>query len=328
MTVQDTARSYLGIAKETTEGTAVNTPTAYIPIDITKAKAEDHIDQLYDDGFRGSSVKHYGAQQGRRWSTYDLSGAAFADTFPWFVAGLLGDVTTVGASAPYTHTIALKNATAVGVNTQPASFTFVDFYAAAVRAWAGQSINELTLTFTKDGLLQWSAKSMGWVSAVVTAPTTAFSTVIPTPVWQGLLTIGGSSVTDMVDGSITMKRSGTPIFGISNVQDPFTIFNGPLEVSVKLTFLMEDDTQLTKFTTGTKQTLVLNWANGAGATATQIQFTMTSLNYSAAVIDRSKEWVEVQVTAEALGNTTDKNTAGYSPIKWVFQNALPAGTYQ
>jgi hypothetical protein len=72
----------------------------------------------------------------------------------------------------------------------------------------------------------------------------------------------------------------------------------------------------------------VNWAQGSGASATQIQFTVTKGAYTAAVIDRSKDYVEVQIDLTAIANTTDAgSTAGYSNVKWVFQNALPSGSY-
>ena len=84
---------------------------------------------------------------------------------------------------------------------------------------------------------------------------------------------------------------------------------------------MEADTQLTNYLTNTQPALVFNWAQGTGATATQIQATLTKGAYTAAMIERSKEYVEITVDINAQGNLTDSGTVGYSPIKWVIQNA-------
>jgi hypothetical protein len=46
------------------------------------------------------------------------------------------------------------------------------------------------------------------------------------------------------------------------------------------------------------------------------------------MIDRSKDFVEVEIDLNAQGNTTDVGaTSGYSPIKWTLQNAKTSGTY-
>ena len=328
MSVQNSVRSYLGVAKETTEGTAV-APTAFIPVSASKLKAVDIVDPLFDQGLRGSINANYAYIQGRTRSTVDFGGPVFADTLPWGVAALLGSVATTGASAPYTHTVSLKNASATAVDAQPTSLTLTDFYAANVRAYAGVSIHDFTLTFSSTGLLDYDAKGTGWASATASTPTPTFSTVTATPVWQGSVSIGGSTVANAVDGSLTMTRPVTPIYGVSTTQNPYNIFLGALETKGQIKFVMENDTQLTNFLTNTQPAIVLNWSNGSGSTATQIQATITKGAYTAAVIDRSKDYVEIAVDLTGIGNTTDAgSTLGYSPIKWVFQNAVAAGVYQ
>jgi hydroxymethylpyrimidine/phosphomethylpyrimidine kinase len=126
-----------------------------------------------------------------------------------------------------------------------------------------------------------------------------------------------------------MTRPVTPVYGISNTQNPYNVFLGALEVKGQFKFVMENDTELTRFLTNTQPAIVLNWANGTGASATQIQATLTKGAYTAAVIDRSKDFVEVAVDLTGIANTTDAGASGgYAPIKWVFQNAVASGTYQ
>jgi Phage tail tube protein len=328
MAVQNSVRSYLGIAKETTEGTPV-APTSFIPVNVGKFKATDIIDPLYDEGLRGSIVKEYGYIPGRTRSTVEWGGPVFADTLPWAIAPLLGSVATTGASAPYTHTISLKNASATAADAQPTSVTITDFYAANVRAYAGVSVHDFNLTFSAEGLLDYDAKGTGWISTTASTPTPTFSTVTATPVWQGTVTIGGTTISNAVEGSLSMMRSITPIYGIGSTQNPYNIFQGALETKGKFKFVMEADTELTRFLTNTQPSIVLNWANGSGASATQIQATITKGAYTTAVIDRSKDYVEIAIDLTAIANTTDAgSTSGYSNVKWVIQNAIASGTYQ
>lgn len=328
MTIQNSVRSYLGIAKESTKGTIV-APTTFIPVAISKLKPVDVIDPLYDEGLRGSLVKNYNYIPGRKRSTFDFGGAVFADTLPWALGGLLGSVVTTGASAPYTHTISLKNASATGADAQPTSFTLTDFYAAQVRSYPGVQIHDFSLKFTAEGLLDYDAKGTGWSSSTVSTPTPSFSTVLPTPTWQGTVSVGGVTVSNAVDGNIDMTRSVEPVYGISNTQDPYAIFVGALETTGKIRFVMEDDTQLTNFISNSQPAIVLNWANGSGSTATQIQATITKGAYTAAVIDRGGDAVMIDIDLNAQGNTTDAGaTLGYGNIKWVVKNAVTSGTYQ
>jgi hypothetical protein len=126
-----------------------------------------------------------------------------------------------------------------------------------------------------------------------------------------------------------MTRPATPIYGLSATQNPYQIFLGALEVKGSFKFVMEADTELTRFLSNTQPSIALNFATGAGASATQIQAVITKGAYTVATIERGKDFVEIQVTVEGIGNTTDAgSTGGFAPIKWTLQNALASGTYQ
>lgn len=327
MTIQASVRSYVGIAKETTKGTAV-APTDFIPVAKDSLKPQDMVDALYDTGLRGSNVLNYNYIPGRKNSTFDFGGAVFADTIGYSIAGLLGAVATTGASAPYTHTISLLNSLTTGVDTQPISYSLTDFYAVDVRTYPGCQFSDFSLKFNADGMLEFDTKTMGFSSATVSDPTPTFSTVLPTPVWRGTVSIGGSAVSNAMNGNIDMKRPVTPIYGIASTQDPYQVFLGALEVTGKITFVMETDAQLENFLNNSQPAIVLNWAYGAGAAAVQIQATITKGAYTAAVIERSQDFVQVTIDLNGQGNTTDDGASGgFAPIKWVLQNAKASGTY-
>jgi hypothetical protein len=165
-------------------------------------------------------------------------------------------------------------------------------------------------------------------SSTVSDPTPTFSTVLPTPVWRGTVSIGGSAVSTAMEGSIEMTRGVTPIYGISNTQNPYQVFLGALEVTGNIKFVMENDDQLTNFLTNVQPAIVLNWAYGTGATAVQIQATITKGAYTAAMIERGDDFVSVSIELNAQANTTDDGASGgFAPIKWVLQNAKASGTY-
>jgi hypothetical protein len=327
MSVQQSVRSYLGIAKEATRGTAV-APTDFIPVMKDALKPVDIVDPLYDTGLRGSNVLNYNYIPGRTRSTVDFGGAVFADTVGYAIAGVLGSVATTGASAPYTHTISLFNSLTSNVDVQPISYTLTDFYAVDVRSYPGCQFSDFSLKFNADGMLEYDTKTTGFQSELVADPTPTFSTVLPTPVWRGTVSIGGSAVSTAMTGNIDMTRPATPIYGISNTQDPYQVFLGPLEVTGKITFVMDNDSQLLNFLNNSQPALVFNWAYGAGASAVQIQATLTKGAYTTGVIERGEDFVQVTVDINAQSNTTDAGSSGgFSPIKWVLQNAKASGTY-
>jgi hypothetical protein len=327
MSVQNSVRSYIGIAKEVTKGTVV-APTDFIPVAKDSLKPVDIVDPLYDTGLRGSNVVNYAYIQGRTRSTFDFGGAVFADTIGYGLAGVLGAVATTGASAPYTHTISLLNSLTSDVDVQPISYTLTDFYAVDVRSYPGCQFSDFSLKFNADGMLEYDTKTTGWASSTVADPTPTFSTVLPTPVWRGTVSIGGSAVATAMEGSIEMTRGVTPIYGISNTQNPYQVFLGALEVTGNIKFVMESDAQLINFLNNTQPAIVLNWAYGTGATAVQIQATISKGAYTAAVIERGDDFVSVAIELNAQANTTDDGASGgYAPIKWVLQNAKASGTY-
>jgi hypothetical protein len=327
MSVQASVRSYLGIAKEVTKGTVV-APTDFIPVAKDNLKPVDLVDPLYDTGLRGSNVVNYNYIQGRSRSTFDFGGAVFADTIGYSIAGLLGSVATTGVSAPYTHTISLENSLTSDVDVQPISYTLTDFYAVDVRSYPGCQFSDFSLKFNADGMLEYDAKTTGWASTTVSDPTPTFSTVLPTPVWRGTVSIGGASVATAMEGNIDMTRAATPIYGISNTQNPYQIFLGPLEVMGSIKFVMENDSQLLNFLNNSQPAIVLDWAYGSGATQVQISATITKGAYTAAVIERGDDFVSVTIELNGQANTTDAgSTGGYAPIKWVLKNAKASGTY-
>ena len=327
MSVQNSVRSYIGIAKEETKGTIV-APTDFIPVAKDSLKPVDVVDPLYDTGLRGSNVVNYNYIQGRTRSTFDFGGAVFADTIGYGIAGVLGSVATSGASAPYTHTISLLNSLTSGADTQPVSYTLTDFYAVDVRSYPGCQFSDFSLKFNADGMLEYDAKTTGWQSSTVADPTPTFSTVLPTPVWRGTVSIGGSAVATAMEGTIEMKRNVTPIYGISNTQNPYQVFLGALEVTGNIKFVMENDDQLVAFLTNTQPAIVLNWAYGSGSTEVQIQATLTKGAYTAATIERGDDFVSVAIELNAQANTTDDGASGgFAPIKWVLKNAKASGTY-
>ena len=327
MTLQASVRSYVGIAKEATKGTAV-AATDFIPVAKDALKPADIYDSLFDQGLRGSNVMNYNYIQGRGRSTFDFGGAVFADTIGYALAGIMGSVATSGASAPYTHTISLLNSLTSGADAQPISYTLTDFYAVNVRQYPGCQFSDFSLKFNADGMLEYDAKTTGWLSSTVADPTPSFSTVLPTPVWRGTVSIGGSAVSNSMEGNIDLKRGVTPIYGISNTQNPYQVFLGALEVTGSIKFAMNSDTELTRFLSNSQPAIVLNWAYGSGASAVQIQATITKGAYTAAVIDRGDDFVTVSIELNGQGNTTDAgSTGGFAPIKWVLQNAKASGTY-
>ena len=92
--------------------------------------------------------------------------------------------------------------------------------------------------------------------------------------------------------------------------------------------MMESDTELNRFLNNTQPAIVLDWNYGTGASELQLQATITKGAYTAAVIERGEDFVQVTIDLNGQGNTTDAGSSGgFAPIKWVLKNAKASGTY-
>lgn len=324
-----TALSFLGVGLESTPMTGV-APTFYIP--VTKIEPIDDQRWLDDLGWRGSMVTEYDEIAGVVSTELGLGGDVYADSIGWLVAGILGDVTVTGASAPFTHACSTLNSS----DGQPPSYSYTDYYgrtdASPARRYAGQKVSELTLKADAEGMFTWEGKTVGIGSAIVAKPTSAFTTITPEPAWEGVVTIGGSAKAYIESFETHITRQLSPVFNIDGTDAPYEIFSGKLAVSGKLVAIMEDDTELNRYTGAAKATtsLDIDYTHGAGAALVEVKQHMTKVQYvSPTKITRGKEYVEVEIEFKAIANTTDAGASGgYSPLKVTLQNALPSGTYK
>lgn len=315
--------SFLGIAKEATAGTPVSA-TSFIP--VHSLKPVDNQKYLTDKGWRGSYTDEYGEIPGTYHTTYDFDGDVFPDTIGFPLAGLLGDVTVTGASAPYSTGFALLNSG----SGQPPTYTLSDFDSLDTRQFPGFTFEDIALKFNADGLLTYSAKGIALpaINGVV-KPTSSFSALPPVAGWTGVISIGGSVVNTLLDGEISLKRKLTVIDAVDNSNGPRNIFAGPLSVDGKMTIVTMDSSALTAYLTNSQPSLDVNYQAGAGAAAVGLQLHMSKCAYTAATLERGKDYLTTQVTFKAIANTLDAGTSGgLSPIKATVKNAIAAGTYK
>lgn len=318
--------SFLGVSKETTKGTFA-AATAYIPVS-TMAPA-DVIAYINDTGMRGSMVDIYNVIGADGYSTFDVSGPVFPDTVGWFLFGILGDLVTTGASAPFSHVGAVKNST----DGQPKSLSLSDHYGAQGgtpdRGYPGMQVGELDLKFQADGLFEYDAKLTGFLSSLVAKPTTSFTSIPPVPAWALTATIAGSTKTFIESGNVDLKRSIVPIGTVDGNQTPYAVWVGPLAVSGKLSIVVEDETEITRYLNNTTAAVVLDLTQGASAALIEVKLQMSKVQYTMVTYKRDKDYLEADITYTAVGNTTDVGASGgFSQIKATLQNAIASGVYQ
>lgn len=328
-------RQFVGVAKETTPGTPV--AMAFTQV-MEKFEPEDKVTSLIDKSMRGSMVEEYALIQGVIQSEFSMSGPAYMDGLGYWLNNILGDVTTTGASAPFSHAISTLNSG----SAQPGTLTITDWQgppaANFARQFTGCCLSELTIKGNAESeLVTFDAKGMGWKSNIAAAaPTSAPTTALPLASWRSLLGIGGPATGGTLDGTIgsweiKINRKLKPIFTGQNSQNPFIIQRGAVTASGKLTFaaLAAETNALLQYLNNSQP--VFQWVIDNGLTlgaALGLTVDVQAAAFDTSKIERGAEAVGYAATFKALANTTNAGASGgYSPVKVTLRNALPASTY-
>lgn len=289
------ALGYFGIAKEATYGTSV-APSIFIPFD--SIKVEDDMKKSVDEGRRGVLSKEFAVYQTTRLSKIDLETLAYPDTIGHFLLGILGKDTVTGAANPYTHKFQILDGAAP-------SYTLADYNVVAgtnERRYPGGVIDEVGFKFDDDGNMKVSAKFQSKVSTLVAKSTPTQNVLTPFQGWMASLSLNGVANADLLGGDITIKRQNELLFAGNATQDPTRAINGRIEISGKLTFDVMDESEYLLFLNGTQQSIQVQFVVNVNQSLT---FLFTKTDISKAVVDRSGEYIRVDLDFKALYNTTD-----------------------
>ena len=331
-TTWPSAKQLLGLAVETTQGTAVTTLAASCP--VKTFEPEDKFVMLKDDALRGSMVDQYGSIQGPKNTEFSIGGPVFGSWLPFFLRNILGDLTTTGAG-PYTHAMSTLNS---GTG-QPSSLTLIDWQGptptSLARTYSGCCLSELTLKGNPEStLLEWSAKGLGWASAAypTAPPTFTLDTDAPMAAWRTAIGVGGTASGaqnyTIRNWEVTITRALKVEWTSQNAQTPYIIQRGP--VSVAGSFYVSvpaDETMLNYWLNNTQPQLQFLIDNG-GATTAQRRVTLDiqAAAFDSTKINRSEEAVGYDVAFTGIANTTNAGASGgYSPIKATVINNTASG---
>ena len=314
---------WLGIAKEVTSGTPVTPAYFMSPKTIT---AKDDPKKVDIEALRGSMGTIFNVIPTIIVGSVESDGYFYPDTDGFPLAGIMGDITETGTAAPYTHTFSLLNS-APG---QPHSYTLTHSWGATeARQRAFGIWDSVDLKFTSSGILMATASATTFGSTQVAEVTPTVSAATPMPAWLGTVTIGGTAVSTVFDGSLTIKRDVTPIEVLNGTQIPGSIFGGTVTVSGKLSFIVDAaDTVQVQFLNDTQQSLVLNFTQGTGATEESLNLQMSLVDWKTYQLKEEKSYMAADVDFTAILNATDAGASGgESPIKVTLINAIPTGVY-
>jgi hypothetical protein len=238
---------------------------------------------------------------------------------------------------PFTQAHSLLNS---GTTAQPVSHTLTHFLGptttSGARQYPGLCLSELGFKWNAESeLLTWSGKGTSFPSVPAgTAPVAAPSTVLPIASWRLVVGIGGPAsggtlVSTVTDGELTIKRELSPYYTANGSQGPYVIQRGGLSVEGKLNFVAADESPLLYMLNNTQPQLQLLLDNGlTGANKVTFQIDCQIAAFTDSEADGTKNAVEYGNSFSAVFNTTNAGgSGGYSPIKVSITNNVPAGTY-
>jgi hypothetical protein len=334
-TTYPSSKQFVGVAKEVTPGTPV--VMAFTQL-VEKFDPEDKITGLIDKSMRGSMADEYAYIPGVAQSDFSMAGPAYMDGIGFFVMNILGDITTTGASAPFSHAISLLNS---GTG-QPGTLTITDWQGLPAtnfaRQFTGCCLSELTLKGNAESeLITFDAKGTGWKSNIAAAaPTASPTTALPLASWRTLLGIGGPASGGTLDSTIgsweiKISRKLKPIFTGQNSQNPFIIQRGEVTVTGKLDFAAPaaEANPLLQYLNNSQPQF--QWVIDNGLTlgaALGMTVDVQAAAFDTSKIDRGSEAVGYSATFKGIASSTNAGASGgVSPVKITLRNALAAATY-
>ena len=325
-----TANSYLGMVIETTEGTLPTSGTSYW-LPVTTPQITPNQMFLRDEALRGSPTTVYDQVAAVRHDEFEFKTFLFADTFPVLLRSILGGTDTKTGSGPYSHTIKVLNSPSTG--SQPPTYSILDFDGANYFTVTGAQADTLGITFGADAAAEVAVKYLGNTYTSYTSAPTVFATQSLSaehliPAWNTVVSIGGTTYTNVSTGEISINRKTQPIFTLGT-QAPYNLFAGPIEVTGKFTFVINSTADV--FSTGSgaygltrsPEAIVVTLTDPNDATSStnhSVAFTMSAAQIHSIKRTRGKEYTELEVEFTANANQTDSAT-GYSPIQATVINA-------
>jgi hypothetical protein len=243
-------------------------------------------------------------------------------------------VTVTTVVAPFTHVFSTLNpASATGnISGQPPSHAILD------RNQTGGSANyytdqypyccmsQLKLTGAATGLLMWSGSFTGWPQqAPASAVTPTLSSVRAIPAWKGTSTVGGTSIYNVAEWTVTLTRDVEPIPAIDGQEAPYVIARGPLDGTFDLLYSPAvDQSALLNYINNVQPTLLWTTSNG-GSGSGLVSFSVAAHigAFNKAQLTPGKTTFGYQTSGILGGNTVNVgNSGGWGAVQITLENGI------
>lgn len=308
MTQAITRKSWCGIGTETTAGTALATPTLFVPC---KSTVKFKQDEETPDEERDSVDETFDVIQTTRHGEADPKGNWYMDTSPeflylWFGGETLTQPDAGGAPTAWKH--------AFNLSDLPKTATFFKSYHNLVYYMAYSMVEKWTLKFSAEKkLLEFESSLKGLFPVKYTgAPITpTFSTVKSVGGYAPTLTLGGAATTDISELTIAGERKLSMWYAPSGSQDFVRIDVGGRKVTCDFTARFDTDTVFQRFLAGTDDALVLDVLGSliGGTTHQELNMTLPVVHYDDMEQDTGKDNVLIKAKGVARSTASGLITA-------------------
>ena len=250
-----------------------------------------------------------------RHSVTAIEGNVYADSFGYLLGSYFGayDYTATSGGNPTTYAFSGNNSG----NAQPTPYLFYDYNPgnSNTRVLARAIVTDLSIKADPGSWLSYSGSIMAFASGVVSNPATippVFSSFKAIPSRVGYATIGGTAQYKVTSYELSLKRGESgPIDTLQGIQDPLTIFVGPVQCTAKTAMVVDDDVQLLNYLNGSQPSFSVTVLQGATTAANGVKIQNTLANYESTKVGQvGKAYVTLDTSYTAVANTTDASTAG------------------
>jgi tail tube protein len=290
--------SWTGVAREATSGTAITTPTLYVPTKTTfKAKKK----RVYLNEERGDRNENYGVVDSVRQCDIDLKGPYYNDAHVYFLLGAMGvDTVTTPFSGVYSHALSLGNI--------PPSLTITRGLDAACYQSPYAVVEKFELKYSADGkLLEFDTNLIGiWPTVVGSPPTPSYSTLLPFAGYLPTITLGGTASTDVNEMNIKYAQKISLWYPCNGSQDYITAYFGERMLEFDYIARFDNTTNYNKFRAATNESLnvVLTGPIIASTYAQSLTINIPTVTYDEMDHDMGKDNILLKVKGKALAQTT------------------------
>jgi hypothetical protein len=292
-------KTWTGIARETTPGTAVMTPSKFIP---TKTTFKGGKKREYLNEERGDRNANYGVVDSVRQSSVDMKGPYYNDVSPiLFWAGMGLPTTTQPAISTdptvYKHTFNLADV--------PPSYT-INRSLDAVTYYVPYSVLEKwTLHFTTDGkLLELDGTWLGlWAQTNASPPTPTYSTLLPFAGYAPTIKFVDNVVsTDVTDLQIDYSQKITLWYPANGTQDFVTVYYGERDLKCEFTARFDNTTIYDRWRNNTNDSLTLDFQGPVISNTyhQELSINLPTISYDTVEHDTGKDNVMIKAKATAL----------------------------